>query len=132
LSPTTTSPPCWWVPLGAANRAGGVLDGIPRTVDQATVLDDMLASMDATPQLIVALEVSADEVEERLRARAPVEHRPDDTQDAIANRLALWAREGLAVLAWYEHQNRLTRIDGHGDVATVADRVAEATKRADW
>ncbi|HEX3326860.1 MAG TPA: nucleoside monophosphate kinase [Actinomycetota bacterium] len=118
-------------PLEAATRAGGwVLDGIPRTVDQATALDDMLAEMDASPQLIVALEVTADEVAERLRARAPVEHRVDDTEAVVAHRLAVWAREGPPVLAWYERQKRLTRIDGSGDAATVADRLAAAAERA--
>ncbi len=118
-------------PLVAATQAGGwVLDGIPRTVDQATALDDMLAVMDATPQLIVALEVPVGEVAARLRARASVENRADDTEAVVAHRLAVWAREGPPVLAWYEHQKRLTRIDGRGDATTVADRVAATTQRA--
>jgi adenylate kinase len=118
-------------PLAAATQAGGwVLDGIPRTIDQATALDDMLAEMDANPQLIVTLEVPAGEVTARLIARAPVEHRADDTEAVIAHRLAVWAREGLPVLEWYEHQKRLTRIDGSGDTTTVADRVAAAAQRA--
>jgi adenylate kinase len=114
-------------PLVAATQAGGwVLDGIPRTVDQASALETMLAGMEATPELIVALEVPADEVAARLRERAGLEDRTDDTEAVVAHRLAVWAREGPPVLAWYERQERLTRIDGTGDATIVADRVAEA------
>jgi adenylate kinase len=117
-------------PLVAATRAGGwVLDGIPRTVGQAISLDDMLAEIDATSQLILALEVPSAEVAARLRARAKVEHRADDTQDVIAHRLALWSQEGLPLLDWYERQNRLTRINGRGDESTVADLVAATIER---
>jgi adenylate kinase len=118
-------------PLVEATRAGGwILDGIPRTVGQARALDEMLANMDATPQLIVALEIPADESAERLRQRGSVEDRPDDAEPVVAHRLALWAREGPPLLDWYERQKRLTRIDGRGDSITVEDRVWAMIHRA--
>lgn len=44
----------------------------------------------------------------------------DDVLDVLAG----------PVLAWYEQQDRLTRVDGTGDATTVADRVVAATRRA--
>lgn len=119
------------VPLTMATRSGGwVLDGAPRTVDQAAALDGMLDAMDAAADRVAALEVPDTEVRARLARRARVEHRADDTEEVITHRLAVWAREGLPVVAWYEQQERLTRVDGTGDVAIVARRVSDAIDRS--
>ena len=113
--------------LHAATRAGGwVLDGAPRTTAQAEALDGMLVAMDAPVDRVVALDVPDADVQARLARRARTEHRVDDTADVIAHRLAVWAREGLSVLAWYERRGLLVRVDGSGDVADVAARVADA------
>jgi adenylate kinase len=118
-------------PLAAATKAGGwVLDGIPRTVAQASALDDMLEEVDAIPELVISLEVPDDEVAARLLARASIEHRVDDTEAVVTHRISVWAREGPPVLAWYAQRGRLTRIDGTGDATTVANRVAAAANRA--
>ena len=117
-------------PLRAASEAGGwILDGAPRTVTQAEALDGMLAAMDAPVELVVSLDVPDGELRARLGRRARVEHRIDDTDDVITRRLAVWARAGRRVLARYERQGLLTRIDATGDVATVAARVAGALER---
>jgi len=119
------------VPLTAATRSGGwVLDGAPRTLEQAAALDGMLDAIDAPAGVVVALEVPEAEVRARLARRARVEHRADDTEDVIAHRLAVWAREGPPLLAWYERQGRLARVDGTGDVSSVAVRVADAVDRS--
>jgi len=113
--------------LRAATRAGGwVLDGAPRTVAQAGALDGMLVEMDAPVDRVVALDVPDADVKGRLARRARTEHRVDDTADVIAHRLAVWDREGVSVLAWYERRGLLVRVDGTGDVADVAARVAQA------
>lgn len=118
------------VPLTAATRSGGwVVDGAPRTVIQAAALDGMLDSMGAAADRVVALEVPDTEVRARLARRAREEHRADDTEEVITHRLAVWAREGLPVVAWYDRQERLTRVDGTGDVAVVAARLSDAINR---
>lgn len=118
-------------PLTRAMRSGGwVLDGVPRTVDQAAALDDALDAMDAPADRVVVLEVPDPHVRARLAHRARVEHRADDTEEVITHRLAVWAQEGLPVVAWYEQQGRLTRVDGTGEVATVASRVFDAIDHA--
>lgn len=118
-------------PLTMATRYGGwVLDGVPRTVDQAAALDDALDAMDAPADRVIVLEVPDTQVRARLARRASEEHRTDDTREVITHRLAVWAREGMPVAAWYEQQARLTRVDGTGEVAAVARRVSEAIDRS--
>jgi len=119
--------------LRAATRAGGwVLDGAPRTVDQAEALDGMLVAMEAPVDRVVALDVPGAEVETRLARRARTEHRVDDAAAVIAHRLAVWTRDGIPVLAWYEQRDLLVRVDGTGDVAGVAGRVAAALGPSGW
>lgn len=113
--------------LRAATPSGGwVLDGAPRTITQARALDGMLMVMDAAVDRVVALDVPEAEVRVRLARRARTERRADDTTDVIAHRLAVWAREGACVLAWYDRRGLLVRVDGTGDVADVEARVAGA------
>jgi len=117
--------------LRAATRAGGwVLDGAPRTVTQAEALDGMLVAMDAPIEGVVALDVPEAEVRARLARRARAEHRGDDTDDVITHRLAVWTGAGIPVLAWYERRGLLLHVDGTGDAAGVAARLAHALELA--
>lgn len=117
-------------PLAAATRSGGwVLDGAPRTAGQASALDRMLEAIAAPVQFAIALHVPAADAADRLRTRALVEGRGDDTGAVIAHRLAAWERDGPAVLAWFHQRGILARVDGTGDVGTVAASVAGAVDR---
>lgn len=114
------------VPLVAATGSGGwVLDGAPRTLTQAEVLEEWLDDLEAPVDCVVALDVPDAEIRSRLLRRG----RADDTPDVIAHRLQLWERDGGAVLSWYETKRRLVRVDGVGDVPDVARRVTAAVER---
>lgn len=113
-------------PLVAATGSGGwVLDGAPRTLTQAEVLDDWLDDLEAPVDCVIALDVPDAEVQIRLLRRG----RADDTPDVIAHRLQVWQSDGGAVLSWYETKRRLVRVDGVGDVPDVAPRVIAAVER---
>src|SRR3989442_13265238 len=74
--------------LPAAEAGAGVLlDGLPRTVRQAQALDAMLAEEGHRVDLVIALEVPEGDLFERLRHRAEVEGRADDTRKAITERM---------------------------------------------
>ena len=114
-------------PLSAATGSGGwVLDGAPRTLTQAQVLDDWLDDLQAPVDCVIALHVPDAELRSRLLRRG----RADDTPDVIAHRLQVWQRDGGAVLAWYEERHRLVRVDGVGDVTDVARRVTVAVEQS--
>ena len=97
-----------------AIERGFVLDGFPRTVEQAEMLDTLLAprGVDA----VIELSVRAETIIERLGRRA----RSDDTEAAVTRRLEQYDHNTVPVLAWYEARTALLRVDGD----RPADRVA--------
>jgi adenylate kinase len=106
---------------------GFVLDGFPRTVPQAEALDRRLGELDRPLDATVGLEVEEDELRRRLAERAREQDRPDDgDEQAIRQRLELFASETGPLLDYYRHQGLLVRVDAIGEVGDVTERIAEA------
>jgi adenylate kinase len=106
---------------------GFVLDGFPRTVPQAEALDWRLGELDRPLDATVGLEVEEDELRRRLAERAREQDRPDDgDEQAIRQRLELFASETGPLLDYYRHQGLLVRVDAIGEVGDVTERIAEA------
>jgi adenylate kinase len=103
----------------AAER-GFVLDGYPRTTGQAQSLVELLG--DAGLHAAIDLDVPLDVVTERMKGRG----RADDTDDAIARRLALYEQETRPVLEWFDQRDLLVTVDGVGDEAEVSERLFAA------
>lgn len=105
-------------PDAAAN--GFVLDGFPRTIDQAEGLFQTLG--ESALHAAVNLDVPLDEVTIRMKARA----RADDTDEAIAQRLGLYESETRPVLEWFESRGLLVTVDGLGTEEEVTERLFAA------
>jgi adenylate kinase len=106
---------------------GFVLDGFPRTVPQAEALDRRLGELDRPLDATVGLEVEEDELRRRLAERAREQDRSDDgDEQAIRQRLELFASETGPLLDYYRHQGLLVRVDAIGEVGDVTERIAEA------
>jgi adenylate kinase len=99
---------------------GFVLDGFPRNMVQAQALDELLAELGRTLDLVVEFQVPDREVLiERMLKRAAEENRSDDTSEAIRQRLEIYDRETAPLVEYY----RSTR----GNVVGVnADHPIEA------
>jgi adenylate kinase len=117
-------------PLAAAEAGGWVLDGAPRTGQQAAALAEMIEGPGPSRAVVLALEVPDDELRARLVQRASLEHRADDTPVVISHRLSVWAREGPPLLTWYERRKMRVRLDGRGTAEAVASRAATAVEAA--
>jgi adenylate kinase len=111
--------------LPTSERGAGVLlDGFPRTVEQARALDEMLAREGRRVDFVIALEVPEEELVDRILRRAAVEGRADDTKKAIAERMHEYHKLTEAVLDHYRKKGvRVEVIDGTGDPDAVFERI---------
>jgi adenylate kinase len=108
--------------------AGGVLlDGFPRTLEQARGLDGMLAEEGHRVDFVIALEVPEPDLVDRILKRAAVEGRADDTEEAIAERMHEYHKLTEAVLDHYRKKGvRVEVVDGTGDPDAVFERIRRA------
>ena len=107
--------------------AGVLLDGFPRTLEQSSALDEMLASEGHRVDFVVALDVPEQVLVDRILHRAAIEGRPDDTREAIAERMHEYHKLTEAVLSYYrEHGVRVVEVDGTGDPEAVFERIRGA------
>ena len=100
---------------------GFLLDGYPRTPDQAAAMEVFLAEAGTPLDAAVNLDVPVEEVMARMLARG----RADDTEEAIRRRLALYESETAPLLAWFADRGLLDVVDGLGDVDVVFGRLAD-------
>jgi len=76
-----------------------VLDGIPRNVNQAQMMDPLI---DVQKIIVIAVEHGLDEIVQRMKLRAEKEGRHDDADEAtIRNRFAVYQKETKPVLDYY-------------------------------
>jgi len=101
---------------------GMLLDGFPRTADQADALEEILVDLDQELTIAMNVEVAVEAVTERMMTRG----RSDDTSDAISRRLALYEQQTAPLLDWFADRGLLTTVDGLGSEAEVFDRVRAA------
>ncbi|MDA8056548.1 MAG: adenylate kinase [Actinomycetota bacterium] len=129
---------------------GFVLDGCPRTVEQAEELAAILAPVDL--DLVIDIEVPTAQVLRRLAARrvcsdcganystsqppqvnwtcdicgGEVVQREDDREEAIARRLELYERQTAPLIDWYRDRDLLASVSGTGAPDAVTRRIVKA------
>ncbi len=91
-------------------ESGFVLDGFPRTTVQAEALDSMFADIGRNFSVAFALQIPDEVAFERLRRRAEVEGRADDTDEAIQRRLDNYHRETEPLIEYYRTRGNLVPI----------------------
>jgi adenylate kinase len=105
---------------------GFILDGYPRNAAQVVELDEILGGLGWSLDGVVELTADRDELLGRLARRAEIEGREDDTEEAIARRLDIYAEQTAPLTAAYADRGLLVRVDGIGDVDDVTERIVTA------
>jgi adenylate kinase len=103
---------------------GFVLDGFPRTRAQAEAAFEWGSARDRTFDAVVFLKVPDDEIVRRLLLRG----RPDDTEETIRHRLAVYETNTKPLLDFYRSRRILLDVDGTGDVDEVTERILGALR----
>jgi adenylate kinase len=129
---------------------GFVLDGFPRTVDQAQILDGILApgSLDVVVELLVSETEAAQRLEARLvcphcarvirseRRSGLCEHcgemlarRSDDDREIVLRRFEAFNAETIPLIEGLDRGGRLITVDGHQPVAEVTRQILAELRR---
>ncbi len=97
-----------------------LIDGFPRTIHEAHVLESALTFYKRSPLTVIHLDTPEEVVRERMVSRA----RPDDTPGSIEARLRWYREETVPVVEYYRQRSDTTVIDIVG--TTTIDEVTES------
>ena len=131
---------------------GFILDGFPRTVAQAQVLDQLLAELQEPIDVVLYLQIGRDALMSRLGHRylcpacgsvyslspekargprtcgrdgSPLTQRSDDQPDIIAHRINVFLRQTAPVIDYYRGQGKLVLIDADRTPADVSAAMSQ-------
>lgn len=98
------------------NKIGVVIDGFPRTVEQAKALSNILEEAGHPVTLLLDLDVNKTEYLKRIRSRANKKNRADDQHnEIIEQRIELFNKNCRGVIRFYKRRNKYKRIFAHKD-----------------
>jgi adenylate kinase len=132
---------------GGPLEEGFILDGFPRTLVQAQELEKVLVRHPL--DLVLDIEVPTETILDRIAGRracvncgatyhvnkrpavgwtcdvcgGDVVQRDDDTEEAVATRLQVYARQTVPIIEFYENLGKLVVVDGYGSGSEVQDRL---------
>ena len=136
---------------------GVILDGFPRNMEQAKVLDKALLEQAKAIDKVVYIKVSEDELIRRLSGRwicrscqtpyhatnsppkvegrcdkcgGELYQRPDDTAETVKKRLQVYFAETAPLIDYYAGTGKLLEIDGEGSIEEVGSRIIGALGRS--
>ncbi|WP_017638507.1 adenylate kinase [Staphylococcus sp. E463] len=133
-------------------KKGFLLDGFPRTIDQAEALNSIMAELDRSIDAVINIEVPEEELMNRLTGRRICEkcgttyhlvfnppkvegicdldggklyQREDDNPETVSNRLKVNVKQSKPILEYYDNKGVLNNIDGSKDIEEVTTDVID-------
>lgn len=133
-------------------KKGFLLDGFPRTIEQAEALSNIMQELDRKIDAVINIEVPEEELMNRLTGRRICEkcgttyhlvfnppkvdgicdldggklyQREDDNPETVANRLNVNVKQSQPILEFYDNKNVLKNIDGSRDINVVTKDVID-------
>ncbi len=109
--------------------SGYILDGFPRTIEQANALKALLSGMGQKLDAALNLAVRSEELVARLLDRAKKEGRADDTEPVIKQRLKTYEDQTQPLIDYYRSEGLLREVDGLGSLEDITGRIRRALGR---
>ena len=133
-------------------KKGFLLDGFPRTIDQAESLSQIMSELDREIDAVINIEVPEEELMNRLTGRRICEkcgttyhlvfnppkvegicdidggklyQREDDNPETVSNRLSVNVKQSKPILEYYNEKGVLKNIDGSKDIEEVTNDVID-------
>ncbi|MCJ1655820.1 adenylate kinase [Staphylococcus sp. NRL 16/872] len=133
-------------------KKGFLLDGFPRTIDQAEALNNIMSELGRNIDAVINIEVPEEELMNRLTGRRICEkcgttyhlvfnppkvdgvcdidggklyQREDDNPETVSNRLSVNVKQSKPILEYYEEKGVLNNIDGAKDIDEVTEDVID-------
>ena len=100
--------------------AGFLFDGFPRTAVQAEELDKLLKEKNTCIDVMLALEVSEDELIKRLMKRGETSGRSDDNNEQVIRaRIAEYHKKTASVADHYQKEKKVVMVKGEGNIEEI-------------
>ena len=106
-------------------RKGFILDGFPRTINQALALDKLLEELNYHDVKIIYLSVTKEELINRLMGRG----RKDDSIETVMHRLDVYKEQTAPVKEYYNSKGTVFEIEGMGSIDEINSHVLEVLTR---
>lgn len=133
-------------------KKGFLLDGFPRTIEQAEALNNIMSELDRNIDAVINIEVPEEELMNRLTGRRICEkcgttyhlvfnppkvdgvcdidggklyQRKDDNPETVSNRLSVNVKQSKPILEYYDEKGVLKNIDGAKDIDDVTKDVID-------
>ncbi|HCX9107918.1 TPA: adenylate kinase [Staphylococcus aureus] len=133
-------------------KKGFLLDGFPRTIEQAEALNNIMSELDRNIDAVINIEVPEEELMNRLTGRricgscgttyhlvfnppkvegicdidgGKLYQREDDNPETVANRLSVNIKQSKPILDFYDQKGVLKNIDGSKDISDVTKDVID-------
>jgi adenylate kinase len=107
---------------------GFLFDGFPRTVPQAKSLDKFMKENGTAIHYVIALDVSEEELRNRIAKRRTTENRVDDEEEKLNKRVTEYFSKTIHVLPFYKNQNRLSTVNGIGVIDEIFNNICKLIK----
>lgn len=103
---------------------GFLLDGFPRTIEQAQALDALLEKKGEGVTSVVSIMIPDEMIFDRIRHRAQIEGREDDAKDeTISNRISTYHQKTEPLVNFYKNAGKYREINGVGTIEDVRGNI---------
>lgn len=109
----------------SADAKGFILDGFPRTVEQAIALEKAFEDRNNKISFLIDIQVETNELIERLIKRGETSGRADDNMETIKKRLEIYETKTAPVNDFYQQLGKYYAVNGIGTIDEIFTRISD-------